>query len=495
MEGALAIAETAATASARGLLRFATAMFRSTIAFPKLWWRPKLLLLWLFRAHLAQALLVASLLLMPQIVPRATDRLLEKIYPPVSTKLLGLLPVRQAHPKLDRRKGQLRWALRYGSGALVFWAFWVSIPAAIRRGECIARSYEGRADALLHSTPSASVVLYRRALTFTSDSDHGTAIRGKLDKLDRRVAGSRPPVAATSVMDPGGRTGSQEQGLGGQGQRYVIEKELGRGGMGVVLLAHDTVLERKVAIKQLPHTVANDVPHSERFRREAQALARLNHPGIVQVYDFAQFQGSAWIIMEYVEGAELESLAARTGIMDPAEVVRLGRAMAAALQCAHDNGVLHRDLKPTNVLVDGQGNPKVMDFGVARLAMSDTHTRPGTVLGSPAYMSPEQARGAGVDERTDIYALGVILYELLAGEKLFDGTLEEVIAQVLGRVPAPICDVTGGLPPRLSQLVMSMVAKDPEQRPATMAAVQAQLGELHVGDAKGTITIGGAEGT
>ena len=482
MEEFLTVPGRAVVAIGRATLRFVTATLRSTLAFPKLIWKPKLFILWLLRSHLAQALLLASLLLMPEIVPDAADRLLEKIYQPISTKVLGVLPVRQTNPKLNGRKTQVRWTLQYGSGALVFFAFWFSIPAALKRGERIAGSREDKADELIRSTPSSSVLLYRQALTFTTDGDHVKTILEKLGGLDRTISGSAPPADATTVMRPTARSKARgkSDGLNGQTQRYVTERELGRGAMGVVLLARDAVLERKVAIKELPRVVANDPELLERFQREAKALARLNHPGIVQVYDFTQFQGSSWIVMEYVEGKELEAISAKAGVMDPAEVVRLGKAMAEALQYAHDKGVLHRDLKPANVLVDRQGQPKVMDFGVARLAMSGAHTQPGTMLGSPSYMSPEQARGIAVDARTDVYALGAILYGLLAGERMFDGTLEEVIAQVLGKTPVPIRRAVKTTPLRLSRLVMSMVAKNPKQRPRSMAAVHDELEQMRI---------------
>jgi predicted Ser/Thr protein kinase len=411
--------------------------------------------------------------------------MLEKVYRPVSTRLLGMeLPVRQSHPKLKERQSQLRWALQYGSGALVFFAFWFSIPAALRRGERIASSHEEKADGLLGSTPSESVLLYRNALTFTTDGEQINTLREKLDALDRSVSNGAPADATVPMRLPKKKAKKTKKrkatAPADPGQRYAIERELGRGSMGVVLLARDTVLERKVAIKELPHAVANDPHLLERFQREAKALARLNHPGIVQVYDFAQFQGSSWIVMEYVEGKELEELSAKAGVMEPAEVVRLGKLMAEALQYAHDRGVLHRDLKPANVLVDAQGQPKVMDFGVARLAMSGAHTQPGTLLGSPSYMSPEQARGKEVDQRTDVYALGAILYGLIAGERMFSGTVEEVIAQVLGQPPVPIRRVVKKTPLRLAKLVMSMVAKNQKERPDSMAAVLDELEQMRI---------------
>ena len=482
MAGLLTVPGRAAVTIGRATLRFIAAVLGSTVAFPKLFWRPKLLLLWLLRSHLAQALLLASLLLMPEVVPAAADRVLEKLYQPISTKVLGVLPVRQTNPKLNGRKAQVRWALQYGSGALVFCAFWLSIPGTLKRGEQIADSREDKADELIQTTPSSSVLLYRTALTFTADGDHIRTIHEKLDRLDRTVGGSVPPTNATVAMRPStrGKGSAKRKGTGSETHRYVTKRELGRGAMGVVLLAHDTVLERKVAIKELPPAVANDPQLLERFRREARALARLNHPGIVQVYDFAQFQGSSWIIMEYVEGMELGAVSAKAGPMDPAEVVRLGKAMAEALQYAHDKGVLHRDLKPANVLVDRQGQPKVMDFGVARLAMSGEHTQPGTMLGSPSYMSPEQARGIDVDTRTDVYALGAILYGLLAGEKMFDGTVDEVLAQLLGGRPVPIRRAVKSTPLRLARLVMAMVEKNPQQRPSSMAAVQEMLEQIRI---------------
>ncbi len=452
---------------------FAGELLRSARLFPRMVAKPAVALFWLARSHVAQLILVLSLIFMPQIVPNLADQVLAYLYRPVSTKLLGVIPITTSNPKLRARQAQARLVLWYGSGAAVLLAFWFSIPAALARGERAASGREEEADGLLDSSPSKSVVLYRSALGFATGPAHIAALKEKLEALDRRVrdvteAGAEAGAGDTVVM----KVSSSAPSIS---QRYETVEELGRGAMGVVLLAMDTVLEREVAIKELPHYIANDPQLFERFRREAKMLARLNHPGIVQVYDFSEFDGSAWIVMEYVKGEELEQRVARAKVLAPLEVVRLAGKMAEALEYAHAQGVLHRDLKPANVMIDEQRQPKIMDFGVARLVLSGSQTQPGTILGSPAYMSPEQALGKEVDVRSDVYALGATLYKLLSGAPLFEGTAAEVIAQVIHQTPRPIDEIVPGLPAQLSALVTAAVCKEPGGRPASMTEVKKAL--------------------
>src|SRR5216110_3112835 len=210
--------------------------------------------------------------------------------------------------------------------------------------------------------------------------------------------------------------------------RYNIERTLGKGAMGVVYEGVDPRLGRRVAIKtilksHLDEDTAKD--YSMRFVREAQAVARLNHPNIVQVYDFGEEGDIAYLVMEFIRGDELKSTLSTGRQFDRKECVRIMCELLDALEFAHEPGVVHRDIKPANVMLDSQGRAKLTDFGVARVTDSDrTHaerTQAGTVVGTPAYMSPEQIQGQSIDRRTDIFSAGVILYQFLTGQKPFTG--------------------------------------------------------------------------
>ncbi|PLX45412.1 MAG: hypothetical protein C0609_03135 [Deltaproteobacteria bacterium] len=430
---------------------------RSARAFPSLAARPGAVAVWLIRSHVAQLILLLTLLLMPTIIPAASDKLMEAIYRPVTNKVLGVLPVRQKNPKLELRKEQARILLWYGSGFVVFMAFWLSIPGALKRSDAIASNIEGEADGLVKTKPLDSVILYRKALRFATSSSVRESIFLKTEKLDKLLVdvgtGDRTVVMNSPPPD---REPSE---------RYEVREEVGRGAMGVVLKARDTLLERTVAIKELPPHIAKDKELLGRFRREATLLAKLNHPGIVQIYDFAEFDSNAWIIMEFVEGEELEAVLARRGKLSESELLNLSSRIAEALLYAHAKGILHRDLKPSNILISESGIPKIADFGVARLTISAGETKPGTILGSPIYMSPEQAAGRSADGRSDIYSLGAIMYRAATGAPLFEGSAIEVIAKVLNKEPVPLRELSPDISEEMSALIMSMLSKDPAARP------------------------------
>ncbi|MGH8764276.1 MAG: serine/threonine-protein kinase, partial [Burkholderiales bacterium] len=211
--------------------------------------------------------------------------------------------------------------------------------------------------------------------------------------------------------------------------RYDIERLLGEGAMGVVYEGKDTRLHRKVAVKTILKSALDSdsaKEYSMRFRREAQAVARLNHPNIVQVFDFAEEGDIAYIVMEFVKGRELKHFFDAKESFELKEVVHIMGELCDALHFAHEAGVIHRDIKPANVMIDTQGRVKLTDFGVARITDSDRtvseRTQAGAVIGTPSYMSPEQIQGNTLDRRTDIFSAGVILYEFLTGAKPFQGT-------------------------------------------------------------------------
>jgi beta-lactam-binding protein with PASTA domain/tRNA A-37 threonylcarbamoyl transferase component Bud32 len=250
------------------------------------------------------------------------------------------------------------------------------------------------------------------------------------------------------------------------GDRYEVESRLGSGGMAEVWQGHDRVLNRRVAIKTLLPQFARDASFVDRFRREAQAAARLNHPGIVSVYDSGTDGDTPYIVMEYVEGRTLAEFLGAGKRTPPMQAAQITHGIAEALAAAHAQGVIHRDIKPANVMVTREGKVLVMDFGIARL-ISGPETAPQTsaVMGTASYLSPEQAQGQPVDARTDIYSLGVVLYEMLTGRPPFTGDSPMAIAykQVNATPPAP-SSANPDVPPELDAVVMRALSKNPANR-------------------------------
>ncbi|MFQ5709122.1 MAG: serine/threonine-protein kinase, partial [bacterium] len=216
---------------------------------------------------------------------------------------------------------------------------------------------------------------------------------------------------------------------------YKILEKLGEGGMGVVYQAEDTKLKRDVAIKFLPRQIAASEEERQRFKIEAQAAAALNHPHIATIYAIEEVDEQIFIVMEYIDGRELRKVI-QSEIPDPQSAIDIATQIAAGLQAAHEKGIVHRDIKSANIMVTDKGQVKIMDFGLAKLSGRTMLTKEGTTLGTVAYMSPEQARGENVDHRTDIWAFGVVLYEMLTGELPFKGDYEQaVIYSILNEEP------------------------------------------------------------
>jgi eukaryotic-like serine/threonine-protein kinase len=253
--------------------------------------------------------------------------------------------------------------------------------------------------------------------------------------------------------------------------RYEIERAVGSGGMATVFRAFDTVLERPVALKVLDDDRSGDDESLQRFLHEARAAARLAHPNIVAVLDRGQQDGRQFIVFEHVEGETLKDRVTREGALPVGEVAEIGASVARALGCAHANGVVHRDVKPQNVLLTTDGVAKVTDFGIARSAASSGTTDPGTVLGTSSYIAPEQARGEDVGPETDVYSLGCVLYECLTGRPPYEG--ETFYAVAVRHVREPVPDVGAArpdCPPELARLVERCLAKAPEERPTASEA-------------------------
>jgi serine/threonine-protein kinase len=248
--------------------------------------------------------------------------------------------------------------------------------------------------------------------------------------------------------------------------KYEIRRTLGRGAMGIVYEGWDPIIARRVAIKTVKLPDAAD-PETEdalaRFRREAQAAGRLTHPNIIAVYDYGETSDLAYIVMEYVDGPSLKTLLDKNERFALTDTIRVMQDLMAGLQFSHERGVVHRDIKPANVMLTSTGQAKIADFGIARIE-SSSMTQAGTLLGTPAYMSPEQFSAQVVDSRTDIYSSGVLLYQLLTGERPFEGGLSAIMHKVLTTEPPAPSQLTVTAPPSFDAVVRRAMAKRPDDR-------------------------------
>ncbi|HET8614981.1 MAG TPA: protein kinase [Actinomycetales bacterium] len=258
------------------------------------------------------------------------------------------------------------------------------------------------------------------------------------------------------------------------GDRYELTQRIAAGGMGEVWAAHDAVLDREVAVKLLRREYADDPGFVERFRAEARHAASLSHSGIAAVYDYGEVDGSAFLVMELVPGTPLSTLIAERGSLPATEAVPLLQQAALALQAAHAAGLVHRDVKPGNLLVTPEGEVKVTDFGIARAGGQAPLTRTGEVMGTAQYLSPEQAMGRTATPASDVYSLGVVSYEALSGRRPFDA--DNPVAVAMSQVndaPPPLPD---SVPPAVASVVLQALAKDPDERPHSASDFSDALG-------------------
>lgn len=281
---------------------------------------------------------------------------------------------------------------------------------------------------------------------------------------------------------------------------YRILEKLGRGGMGIVYEAEDLKLGRRVALKFVPDELAKDQRALDRFQREARAASTLNHPNICTIYDIDDCQGRPFIIMELLEGETLKHRISR-GPVDLGALLTISRQVAGALEAVHAKGIIHRDIKPGNVFVMTGGQAKLLDFGLAKLVTAQFDaaigveignlstvgtekqlTRPGVLLGTDGYMSPEQIRGEALDTGTDLFSFGTVLYEMATGQRAFPGASPaEIIQAILNRVPIPPAQLNPKLPARLEQVIEKALQKDPKVRYQSAAQLNADLKRVRTG--------------
>jgi eukaryotic-like serine/threonine-protein kinase len=266
------------------------------------------------------------------------------------------------------------------------------------------------------------------------------------------------------------------------GGRYELDSTLGRGGMAEVYLGTDRVLGRQIAVKVLGSQFSKDSSFVTRFRREAQSAAALNHPNVVSVFDTGSDDGTHFIVMEYVQGKTLSQVIRESGPLMPERAVEIALAVAEALAFAHRNSIIHRDIKPGNVMLTPSGDVKVMDFGIARATTSESLTQTATVLGTATYFSPEQAQGEAVDARSDVYSLGCVLYEMLTGHPPFSAETPVAVAyKHVKEEPVPPSRLNPDVPPDLDAIVLKCLAKNPANRYQSAQELVRDLERLRAG--------------
>jgi len=273
-------------------------------------------------------------------------------------------------------------------------------------------------------------------------------------------------VSLKAIFEHPGQEETMSELIGRKLGKYTLEAQLGEGGMAAVYQSQHPQFHRPVAIKILPPTIGQDPSFRTRFEREGRTIASLNHHSIIRVYDIDEADGLFYMVMDLLPGGTLEARL-REGGLDRRWSVDVVVKMAEALGYAHTHGVIHRDIKPSNILLDGEGQPVLADFGIARMAQAEGDpnlTAAGTVMGTPAYMAPEQLSGGQPDARSDIYALGVVLYQLLAGRAPFTGDTMAVVTAHLTKQPQALRELVSDLPRALDAVVLQALAKQPEHR-------------------------------
>lgn len=442
-----------APAIARNIRRFGAAIR----LLPSLVLKPALLLLWLRSARRAHLAFLASIFLLTVVAPPTYRMLADELYPPLVQERTVLIFLKRDQVTADPAGDRLYATLMTAS-----WALGMTFVSIVLVGHIPAAVALGRRRARAVSAASA-------ARTDTSDiaRPHAAADALPLDRAD--VGGARPgdsasrgrDVARTALIAP---TKPEKKEYIGAAGRYRLDKVLGSGGMGVVHAGYDTVLKRPVALKQLFGHLVNDPEHSQRFRQEATALAALTHNHIVGIYDLVEDAGCFWIVMELLTGGSLGDRLSDRGPLAVAPSVDITCKIADALGYAHGQGMVHRDVKPMNILFTSTGTPKLADFGNAKVAVPSVHTQHGVTLGSPVYMSPEQAAGETVDRRSDIYSLGISLYHMLTGEVPFDGDFAAILAKHIGETPRAPNELNSEVGDELAAVVLTMIEKKPEDR-------------------------------
>lgn len=452
----------------RYLRRFGTAVRLA----PSLLRKPRLVWLWLHSARRAQLALVTCVALLAIAAPTTFGSIADAVYPPITTEQRVLIVFSHDQTFIHPSRNTLYEALLAGSrvlaAALVLLLLIGHIPASVALGRRRARVLFAMSVEQNDLTERARLHTLAHALLVDDDGSFPDP------------ASQQPTVAKTMLIS---LTKPKSTRYLGANDRYRLDKVIGSGGMGVVHAGYDTVLKRPVALKQLFGHLVNDAEQSERFRQEATALAAVTHNHIVGIYDLLEEAECFWIVMELLTGGSLGDRLRDGPALSLAHSVDITCKIADGLGYAHSQGMVHRDVKPMNILFTASGTPKLADFGNAKIALPSVHTQHGVTLGSPIYMSPEQAAGETVDHRSDIYSLGITLYHMLTGKIPFDGDLGAILAKHISQEPQAPNELNKEISDELTAIVLKMIDKKAADRyQDTGSLISALRGSIRVAD-------------
>lgn len=452
--------------------------------------KPALMAFWLSRPPIGRLLLYVGLAIYLAITYAASQTLVDRWHPPeqgtFTTSLMQALDSPLLRELKERRQSSFWKALAafwsVGIGLVSIWLL-RELPRSVAAGETQSADLFRQSAELATTNPLLAASLTTTAKKLSLDPPHAppasspeVAPAARAGDADVEAPASAPPQAglAKTVAGP---PAAKERYIGPD-RRYRIVKPIASGGAGIVYQAEDTVLGRQVALKELLEDVAADPEQAERFRQEARALALLNHPNIMPIYDLLQENGRFWLVSELLTGGTLADRVEHGAPMEPKTCIRIIRGIAAGLAFAHEQGFVHRDIKPANILFAADGSFRITDFGIAKHRALGVKTSHGLVLGSPGYMSPEQAGGKPVDLRSDLYSLGVTLWQMLTSKLPFDGEASAVMAQHITQKPEPPSLHNDQVSRDLEQVVMKLLAKRPDDRYQSAAELIETLDKL-----------------
>ena len=424
---------------------------------------PAILKLWLLKPARARIFLLTCLVIYLGLASHLSQIIVDAWHPleqnSFSTGVMELLnsPILRKLQNLREIKYRQLLSLLWIIGlSIAFIILVLDLPRSIKDGDRLSMELTRHANAV-RDTDS---LLYETQGEKSKNLKPDTKSQDQSIKIEEYPPGKPPEeVAKTQVVS---REKKKTRFIG-QNQRYRIDKAIASGGAGIVYQAEDTVLSRKVALKELLGDVATDAEQTERFKSEARALALLNHTYILPVYDLLEEHGCFWLVMELLTGGTLNDKI-NAGSLCSARSIEIIKGIASGLEIAHQKGFVHRDIKPANILFAEDGSFRITDFGIAKHQATGIKTSHGLILGSPGYMSPEQAAGEPVDPRSDIYSLGITMFQMLTGELPFRGDVSSVMAQHITRPAPPPSTINASISKDLDNVVLKMLAKQPEAR-------------------------------
>jgi len=445
--------------------QYSNRLVTSATPLPLVIRKPGLVKLWLLKVSGKRLYLLIGLLLLLFAVSPVSQGLVDFWYPAKEKTFKNTISG-MFNPKARKAAMELR-EIRYQQLIFFFLVLGLSsavivllldLPGAVRKGEQMAQKLLQQSLSIQSSNPELANTLANTAYKLMLQP----GLPGDAETTTNRLGAnnSSADIAKTVAVAKPERVIRYV----GENKRYRIDKALASGGAGIVYLAFDTVLERQVALKELFEELAHDKEHAERFRVEAKALASLNHPNVLPVYDFLQESGHFWLVMELLSGGNLKDKIDQSGSLNITESISITRGIASGLGYAHQKGFTHRDIKPENILFAADETYRITDFGIAKHSASTVKTQHGIIMGSPGYMSPEQAAGEEIDLRSDIYSLGITLYHMLTGRLPFQGDTSSVLAQHITRAPPSPSALNPEMPDTVEVIVLKMLEKKPRKR-------------------------------